>query len=256
MAALYIGTSGWTYAGWRGIFYPPGLKRRELLSHYSRRFNSVEITECFERLPAESSFQTWARKTPENFVFPVMVSKHITYGKRLEGVAEEWQGFLDRVTPLGDKLGPLLFQFQPTFERDIGRIGRFLETARGAREHDLAMEFRHPSWFDPLALDDLRQLGVGVVIAQSERYPQAPRVPTTRFAYLRFHGPGQLFASSYSEEDLQPWARKIRKWLDQDRTVYAYFNNDFEGHAFANARALRRMVEGKPVSRSEEVAHH
>jgi len=256
MAEFHIGTSGWSYAGWRGLLYPPGLKRRELLSHYAKRFHSVEISDSFQRLPSEAMLRAWRNQVPPHFVFTLLAGKNITHGKRLQNAGEEWAALLERARLLGGRLGPIVLQFPSSFQRDIASIERFVASAPGASEHDLAFEFRHSSWFDPLALDELRQLRVGVVIAQSERYPQAPRVPTTGFAYLRFHGPGQLFASSYAVEELRPWAEKIRKWIGQGRRVYAYFTNDFEGHAFANARTLRQLVEGKPVSRSLEAAHH
>jgi len=254
MAQLFIGTSGWTHAEWKGLFYPETLKRSELLPFYARHFKSAEISSSFEQAPKPGICRRWASRTPREFVFSLVAPRHITHLKRLEDVGKEWRELLDLAAPLGDKLGPLLLQCPPSLERDVDRIRRFVELAPDARDRGLAFEFRHESWFDPLTLDDLRKLGVAVVLAQSERYPMPPRVPTAGFLYLRFHGPGQMFASSYSTDELRPWARKIQVWLDRDLPVHAYFTNDFEGHAVANANTLRRLVLGKPVGPAAAVA--
>ncbi len=254
MAELYIGTSGWNYDHWHGVLYPRGLKPQSYLRHYATRLSSVEISESFSHLPAEAEFEQWADAVPPDFVFAVMVPKSITHGRRLRDSAGPWAAFLARARRLGSKLGPLLIQLPPTMRCDIGLLERFLDTAPEAREHRLALQARHDSWFDPLAMYDLRRLGIAVVIEHSERYPEAPHVPTAPFLYLRFHGPGQMFASRYRTADLEPWARRIHKWIEEDRTVYAYFANDFEGHALSNARTLWRMVEEKPVSKSAATA--
>ncbi len=252
MAELYIGTSGWNHDGWRGILYPRESEAEDYLAHYCQRFNSTEITESFHHVPDEQVWRDWAAAAPDGFVFAVKVAKSITHGKKLKGSAAPWKTFLEMAQLLGGKLGPLLIQLPPAFRCDIGVLERFLDSAPEAREQKLALEARHASWFDPLALYDLSRLGIAAVVADSDRYPEAPHVPTAKFVYLRFHGPGQMFASRYSTDELKPWAERIRKWLDGGRTVYAYFNNDYEGHAVANARMLQKMVANK----SAAVAHH
>jgi len=248
MAELYIGTSGWDHDDWRGILYPRESKPEEYLLHYSKRFNSAEIKESFLHLPDEQVWKDWVAAVPEGFVFSVKVAKSITHGKKLKGSAGPWKTFLESAQLLGEKLGPLLIQLPPSLKCDIGVLERFLDSVPEARERRLALEARHASWFDPMALYDLSRLGIAAVVADSDRYPEAPHVPTAKFVYLRFHGPGQMFASRYSSEELKPWAERIRKWLDGGRPVYAYFNNDYEGHAVANARMLQRMVAGREAS--------
>lgn len=252
MAELYIGTSGWNHDGWRGILYPRESKPEDYLSHYTRRFNSTEIKDSFHHIPEDQDWIDWAAAAPDGFVFAVKVAKSITHGKKLKGSPGPWQTFLDKTQLLAGKLGPLLIQLPTTFKCDIGVLERFLDSVPAAREQRLALEARHASWFDPLALYDLSRLGIAAVIADSDRYPEAPHVPTAKFVYLRFHGPGQMFASRYSPDDLKPWAERIQKWLEGGRNVYAYFNNDYEGHAVANARMLQKMV----ASKSAAVAHH
>ncbi len=243
----WIGTSGWTYGNWRGRFYPEDLKQEDFLLHYAKFFNTTEVNYSFYHLPKVSTYEKWASKAPEGFVFAVKASQTITHRKRLEGAEDLWRTFIEHAEALGPKLGPILIQLPPSFRADPDRLERFLDSVPEARKHRLALECRHASWFDPLVLDRIRQLGVAAVIAQSERYPEAPHVPTADFVYLRFHGPGALFASRYSRSDLEPYASAINKWLAKGLDVYAYFNNDFHGFALENARMLQQMV-GAPVT--------
>jgi uncharacterized protein YecE (DUF72 family) len=241
-ADLRIGASGWSYSDWKGIFYPEGLRSQDFLSFYAARFNTTEVNYSFYHQPRRSTYENWSAQTPEDFQFAVKASRLITHVRRLRGVEEEWQEFLSRASALGGKLGPVLLQFPPSMRADGKLLRRFLEAPRPCPVR-LACEFRHASWFDPEICELLREKQVALVVAHSERYPQAPALPAAPFFYLRFHGPGQLFSSKYSEEELKPWAVRIRGWLAAGRSVYAYFNNDFQGYAIANAETLRRLVE-------------
>jgi uncharacterized protein YecE (DUF72 family) len=242
---LRIGTSGWNYPDWRETFYPSGLSSKKYLEFYAEHFDTTEVNYSFYHLPRPTTYQNWASQTPSGFVFAVKASRYITHIKRLAGVSEEWLTFLSNASALGEKLGPVLLQFPPSFKSDKDSLSGFLAATREraeSRSVKLALEFRHASWFDPDICELLRDFQTALVIAHSERYPQAPYVPSAPFVYLRFHGPGQLFASCYSEEELKQWARKIKRWLSDGRAVYAYFNNDFHGHALANARVLAALV--------------
>lgn len=237
---LRVGTSGWNYSDWRGRFYPEEVASSEYLRYYAGGFDTVEVNYSFYHLPRPATYRKWAEQTPDGFVFAVKASRYITHIKRLKGIEKEWSTFLENAAALGKKLGPILLQLPPSSRADFRALSRFLKMRRPLPEVKLAFEFRHASWFDPEILEALRQSRAGLVIANSERYPQAPCVPTADFVYLRFHGPGQLFASAYSNADLEPWARRVRDWLAAGRIVYAYFNNDFHAHAIANARTLLR----------------
>lgn len=247
-AELRVGTSGWNYGDWRGIFYPAELAGAEYLGWYSRHFDTAELNYSFYRLPRPSTYEKWAAETPEGFVLALKVSRFITHIRRLEGTEDAWQRFLENARALGGKLGPLLLQLPPSFKADAGRLERFLAAARRGKEEGaarLAFEFRHSSWFEPGILELLQRLDVALVIAQSERYPQAPLTPTASFVYLRFHGPGRLFSSEYTDEQLAEWAGRIHAWRAQGRAVFAYFNNDFHGYAVSNARTLLRLAGGR-----------
>lgn len=242
---LFIGTSGWNYDDWKGLFYPSDLKSKEYLAFYAHHFQTTEINYSFYHLPRPTTYQNWAAQVPESFVFAVKASRTITHIRRLSDVEESWRQFLENAVVLEKRLGPVLLQFPPSFRLNAQLLDRFLAESNKLKESEgiqLALEFRHPGWFDDATYRLLKKCGAALVIAHSQRYPQAPFVATAPFVYLRFHGPGQLFASSYSAAELQEWAGRIRSWMAEGLTVYAYFNNDFHGYAIDNTRALARLV--------------
>lgn len=241
---LRAGTSGWSYPHWRGVLYPAGAKAGEYLSFHARVFSTAEINASFYRAPGGAAFRRWADLAPDDYVFAVKAHRSITHEKRLEGVESEWRSFVSAARVLGGKLGPLLLQFPPSFRCRADLLAEFLEAHRrefggGLR---LAFEFRHASWFEGEPAELLRAHGAAMVVADSARYPQAPMDAPGAFAYLRFHGPGALFASGYSDAQLRQWAERIRGWLDAGVDVYAYFNNDAGGCAVRNALRLRELV--------------
>ncbi|MCE5306925.1 MAG: DUF72 domain-containing protein [Acidobacteriales bacterium] len=238
---LRIGTSGWNYGDWSGAFYPEPLKNRDYLSYYAQNFGTVEVNYSFYHLPRPETYLNWAGQTPEGFVFAVKASRVITHINRLRNVEETWRKFLSNAEALGQKLGPVLLQFPPSFRVDLALLRDFLDIA-GQQKVRLAFEFRHASWFRPAVAGLLRERGAALVIAQSSRYPQAPLEATAPFVYLRFHGPERLFGSSYNDEQLRGWAARIREWLAAPLDVYVYFNNDFHGYALANARTLAALL--------------
>lgn len=238
---LRIGTSGWNYGDWSGVFYREPLKSKEYLSYYARHFGTVEVNYSFYHLPRPETYLNWSGQTPEGFVFAVKASRAITHINRLKNVEDAWRKFLGNAEVLGRKLGPALLQFPPSFRGDRALLAHFLDLT-GQHKVRLAFEFRHASWFTGAVAGLLREKGAAMVTAQSSRYPQAPLEATAPFIYLRFHGPEQLFASSYSDEQLRAWAARIRDWLAAPLDVYVYFNNDFHGYALSNARTLAGLV--------------
>jgi uncharacterized protein YecE (DUF72 family) len=248
---LYVGTSGWSY-GWEG-FYPAGLRSKDYLAFYSRQFRTVEINYSFYHLPRPSTYEKWAAQTPPGFLFSVKLSKFITHIKKLSGIRDELGVFLVNASALGAKLGPILVQLPPSLKCDLDRLNEFLAAAKAAKEAGtqqplrLALEFRHPSWFEPPEMDNLLQVleshRAAFVLAHSKRFPYPESEPVTSdFVYLRFHGPEEMFASLYGRERLKRWAPTMKKWLAQGLDVYAYFNNDLSGYAVADARETLRLV--------------
>ena len=246
MARAYIGTSGWNYRQWRGSFFPEKLPTKQWLSYYASRFDSLEVNYSFYRLPSPNTCQTWYQQTPELFRFAMKASRYITHVKRLRDVHEPWNTFLERALILKQKLGPILLQFPSNFRasgENLEAVDEFLEYATRASTRDLALEFRDRSCFGQEMLAVLRRHRAALVISHSSRYPVPEVEATAAFVYFRFHGPGKMFASSYSDAELQGSAKTIRAFLEKRRDVYAYFNNDSGGYAPRNAEGLLRHLE-------------
>ena len=246
MARLFIGTSGWTYSSWKGLFYPEDLPSRRYLEFYAGEFDSAEVNYSFYHLPRLSTYEKWVAQVPEQFVFSLKSSRFITHVKRLVNVEEPWTRFVQNALVLGHHLGPVLLQFPPSFRCDRKRLAAFLKISQRpvSESHPvkLVFEFRHDSWFTEEIFSLLHQHNAALCIADSLRYPRTDKV-TADFVYIRFHGRRQLFASKYTDEELAEEAKQMRRYLREGRDVYVYFNNDAKGHAVGNARALRRLVE-------------
>jgi uncharacterized protein YecE (DUF72 family) len=242
MPEYHIGTSGWHYEDWKGIFYPVDLPKSKWLEFYARHFTTVEINNSFYHLPSEKAFVNWREASPEGFVFAVKVSRFITHVKRLKNADEPLQNFLERADLLADKLGPLLYQLPPNMKRNDERLESFLSILPGQYRH--VFEFRHESWFDDAVLMVLMRYNAGFCVFDMPDLT-SPVVATADFAYIRFHGSGGLYSSSYSDKELTDWAKKIAELGKKVKTVYIYFNNDVAGYAISNARTLIEMLNTK-----------
>ena len=243
---ILVGTSGWTYASWKGTFYPEGLPSRRYLEFYAQEFPTTEVNYSFYHLPRPETYMNWARQVPDAFIFAVKASRLITHSKRLLGAEEVWRRFVDHAFGLGTHLGPILLQFPPSLQRETTRLADFLQMAQagnGSRvKLRLVCEFRHASWFTGEIYRLLQDQKVGLCIADSPTFPRRD-VVTADFTYIRFHGRSALFASSYSEAELAREAEAMQKYLRQGLDVYVYFNNDLRGHAVDNARLLRTLLK-------------
>lgn len=263
-----IGTSGYNYQGWRGRFYPPDLPARRWLEYASRIFDTIELNGTFYRLETPDVFRRWWRETPTEFCFAVKGSRFITHNLKLrhaEGALANF--YASGVLALGRKTGPFLWQLPATYRYERDRVARFLEllprsTVEGerlARRHDArlargalvegaepvryrhALEVRHPSYFTDDFLTLLEAFGCAFVIADTAgRFPTAEAV-TSDFVYVRLHGSRALYASEYTDEELDTWAARVQDWAHpaaaEARSVYVYFDND--AHAYAPRDAVR-----------------
>ncbi|HKY64077.1 MAG TPA: DUF72 domain-containing protein [bacterium] len=250
MAKIYLGTSGWAYKEWGKLFFPKELPQSEHLSYLARHFNSVEINATFYRLQPPKNFETWRKKTPRGFRFSVKVSRYITHIERMKEVRAAWKRFLKTTLPLKEKMGVFLLQFPEFFHGSPDTEKRFADFFKAAAKdgkYRKAVEFRHESCFTDSMRAILEDYGVGTVIANSSKYPTAPWEPTADFVYFRLHGPRRMFGSSYSDRQLEVWAKKMRAFLKQGKDVYVYFNNDMHANAAANAQVLQKMLGGKKV---------
>ncbi len=233
-----IGISGWRYKGWRGVFYPPKLQQRRELEFASQTFNTIEINGTFYSLQHHTSFQQWARETPDDFVFSIKGSRFITHMKKLRGIEQAFANLLaSGLLALGPKLGPILWQFPPQQRFDRDRFADFFRllprttaaAARLAKTCDERMlsrsvlealvdvplrhtvEIRHESFVDPAFIDLLREHDVGLVVADTPDWPLLLDA-TSSLVYLRLHGSEQLYSSNYTDEALDLWADRIVTW--------------------------------------------
>jgi uncharacterized protein YecE (DUF72 family) len=261
----WIGISGWTYAPWRKVFYPVGLRQKDELEYAASLMTSIEINGSFYSLQRPESYQGWRERTPEDFVFAVKGGRFITHMKKLADVEAPLANFFaSGPLALGEKLGPVLWQLPPSLGFDAGRLKDFFNllprttTAAaelGARHDDRvagrthldagtereirhAVEVRHDSFLAPAFLDLLREHGVGLVVADTAGKWPLIREVTADFAYVRLHGDTELYASGYTDKALDDWAERLRTWTEDGRNAFVYFDNDMKGYAPHDARKL------------------
>ena len=236
---LHIGISGWTYAPWRGVFYPKELAHRLELEFASRQFDSIEINGSFYSLQRPSSYQRWYADTPAGFVFSVKGARFITHMKKLRGVETPLANFFaSGVLCLREKLGPILWQFPPNFGWNKDRFAEFFDllprdtgaAAKLARKHNEKLkggawtktdavrpirhcvEIRHPTFMVSGFFELLRQHNVAFVFADTAgKWPYAEDL-TADFVYCRLHGSEQLYVSGYSDKEIDWWANRVEHW--------------------------------------------
>ena len=240
MARVLIGTSGWHYDSWRGPFFPKGLPLKSQLQFYASQFSSAELNGVFYRTPTPEAVESWRFQTGKDFVFAWKASKFITHWKRLsESSANSLELLEDRLSLLGNKVGPILFQLPPNFRADADRLGKFFKMLSSNRRY--SFEFRDPSWYTPRILKMLAERNISLCLSDHHDAP-APWKRTADFVYVRGHGPGGRYRGHYADRTLIEWARRIRSWKKQGKDVYVYFDNDQKSAAPADALKLRQML--------------
>ncbi|MEN6496330.1 MAG: DUF72 domain-containing protein [Thermoguttaceae bacterium] len=242
--SLYVGTSGWTYDDWAGVFYPAKVKGPERLAFYAQQFNAVEVNATFYRFPTQAMLDAWNRRLPAEFHLVVKGSRVVTHLKKLDNCWDSSADFCDRIGQLRT-LRVILWQLPPSLHKDVPRLKRFLAALPTHVRH--AVEFRHASWWDDDVAGELARHEAAFVAISHPTLPDTI-YPTTDFVYLRFHGLGQqLYLYDYSDRELASWAQRIRSQL-QSRILYAFFNNDYHANAPRNAATFRRLLETSSVN--------
>jgi uncharacterized protein YecE (DUF72 family) len=234
---LRLGTSGFHYNHWRKIYYPEGMPPSRWFEHYAREFDTVELNNPFYRLPSAETFDAWRRQAPAGFLFAVKYSRFGSHIKKLKDPELHVGQFVERASRLAETLGPILVQLPPRWTPDPGRLDAFLEAA--PKRFLWTVEFRDPRWLAEEILVILEKHRAALCLHDKMLHPFRL---TADWTYLRFHGVGGP-DGCYTPDQLEWWARHMRKWLDEGRDVYAYFNNDLHGHALRNARDLRILLE-------------
>ena len=211
------------------------------VSRYAAEFDTVELNASFYRWPRDVAFSSWHRRLPEGFRFTVKAPRALTHARRLR----EPGYWIERMSTswdlLRERAGLLLLQLPPDLERDDARLNQFL--AQLPDRIPVAVEFRHPSWATEEVFELLERHGAAYTVMSGAGLPCILRA-TAPTVYLRLHGPDDqtLYAGSYPDQDLRWWSDRIREWRAQGRDVWAYFNNDGQGHAVRNARTLRGLL--------------
>jgi uncharacterized protein YecE (DUF72 family) len=242
MGAIHIGTSGWTYDGWRGPFYPEGVPKKDWLRWYGGQFSTCEINGSFYRTPSLEAVRAWRDETPEGFVFAWKASKFITHWKRLGPTSPSSVKLLNtRLRALGHKCGPVLFQLPARFKADRERLAKFLKMLSKRR---YAFEFRDESWYEPKVFDLLREHDVSLCLSDHRDAP-APWEVTASWVYVRGHGPTGEYKDRYSLITMRKWAAAMRRWKRRGLDVYCYFDNDQKSAAPKDAKRLITMLERK-----------
>jgi uncharacterized protein YecE (DUF72 family) len=233
----HLGTSGWSYPGWKGKFYPAALPSSEWLSFYAEHFTTVEINMTFYRFPKPETLRGWIERTPAHFTFTLKANRQITHLKKLRQVKNEVRYFYILADSLRDKLACILFQLPPSITLDLELLQEFLQTLSTA--HKNVIEFRHESWYDDRVYELLRTHQVTFCTVSSAQVPKTS-VETSAVAYFRFHGLTGGYRHDYSEDELREWAETIKNVRAGE--CYAYFNNDYQAHAVGNCRKLGELL--------------
>jgi len=224
-SSILVGTSGFAYKEWKGLFYPEDLPAKKYLSYYAGQFHTTEINNTFYKMPTAKLCEGWYAEVPNDFSFTLKVSQRITHFKRLKNVDDEMNFFLESASALKEKLGPILVQLPPNFKKDTEVLKAFLGSF--AAKANLAFEFKHQSWFDQETYDLLREhtTTLGVVEKEDNEGPDAPREVTGPFVYMR------LRKGDYTKDEMLDWATWIRS---QSVPVYCYLKHDEKAPTLAN----------------------
>ena len=230
---LLAGTSGFSFAEWKGSFYPADLPGKEMLRYYAERLPTVEVNNTFYRMPKAEVLAGWAAQVPAEFRFAVKAPQRITHWKRLVEAGEDTAWFLKVVAELGERLGALLFQLPPHLKLDLPRLQAFLPHVAAAGA-PVAFEFRHESWEDPAVAAALVDAGCATCVSETDENAIAA-LPGGRFGYLR------LRKTDYDDAALAAWAARLRAQPWERALVF--FKHEDEGRGPQLAARFRELWE-------------
>ena len=226
--SLIVGTSGYSYKEWKGIFYPPDLPAAKMLSFYAEHFGTVEINNTFYRMPEQKTLEKWGGEVPAGFTFVIKAPQRITHQKKLESVDDDVRHLVGVCSVLGPKLGPFLFQLPPYLRRDVGKLRHLLSLVPAG--HRVALEVRNASWLDDETYEALAAHDAALCLADTDEVtdPDSLIVRTASWGYLR------LRRLEYTDDDLMGWKERIEAqgWSD----TYLFFKHEDEARGPAFAR--------------------
>jgi uncharacterized protein YecE (DUF72 family) len=246
VAKVHVGTMGWSYDFWRGSFYPKDLESENFLSEYAKHFHTVEVDNTFYRIPRKDSVENWRDETPADFVFSVKFPRRITHEKMLKDCEEITKVFLERVSLLGDKLGPLLLQFPYAFKPEhMGLLRDFLSALPKTRR--FVVEVRNRKLLQEDLYSMLRENRAALAMVE-QPFMSTTDVVTSDFAYIRLEGDRRKVNGTLGKPeidrtaDITAWAEKIKKFMDLSTDVYVYFSKFYSGYPPADAKRLIELL--------------
>lgn len=241
---IHIGLSGWSYKEWKGGFYPSTSKSKDWLQLYAQKFDITEINSSFYRLPLKTTVESWADRVPKGFLFCPKMNRYVTHLKKLQQPEEPLLRFFEAFDALKEKMGPILIQLPSTLAFDESVTAYFFSVLdKYYGQYRFALEGRHKSWHTNKSLELLKQFGIAFVISHSNDYfPYAEEI-TTNNIYVRFHGPSQLYNSSYDEKTLDYYGSLFSGWANEGKIIWVFFNNTMNGHAIQNALYLGSLCK-------------
>jgi len=234
---LYAGTSGFSYAPWKGKFYPKNLAGAKMLAFYAERLTGVELNGSFYRTPPEKTLENWAADTPPGFRFCMKANRGLTYSAEAFDKVGLARIFTQRIATLAERLGPVLLQFPPTRQKNLALLDDLLT----ALARPAAAEFRHESWFDGDTYRVIREHSGALVVTDEAKWPRAPLVDLGAVAYFRLR-------RGYTAATLRPWTEEIRAAVASHDQVHVYFKHDLGSPALAR-RLLKLAAGTEPVLR-------
>ena len=238
---FFVGTSGYSYKEWKGSFYPEKFSDKKMLGYYAERFSTVEINYTFRQIPSETTIESWAGQVPEDFQFVCKAPQAITHHRKLQGAEEQTAQFIEALSGLKKRQGPVLFQLPPNFKKDLQRLESFLKSIKRKRA---AFEFRHQSWFEEDVFNCLRAHKCGLCISDGDEYPVSDLIRTTDWGYVR------LRREDYSDQELKTWIKKFKTqdWND----MYVFFRHEDVGTGPRLAARLLKLLGIKTKPFDEE----
>ncbi len=231
-AATHIGTSGWQYKHWKGVFYPYELKLRNWLAFYAEHFDCVEVNSSFYGMPAGDAIAGWCDCVPSAFKFAVKAPRRMTHFKKLKNCEPELDELFRQLEAFGRHLGPVLFQLPPRWRCNLRRLESFLDSLPSQPRP--VFEFRDPSWHNDEVYELLARRSTAFCIVDGGGFT-TPLLDDGGLVYVRLHGPGATYASNYRAPSLRTWVDRAQAWNRRKKEVFLFFDNDERGYAVKNS---------------------
>jgi uncharacterized protein YecE (DUF72 family) len=247
MDRVHVGTMGWSYNFWAGNFYPEGAKPSEYLGEYSKILDTVEIDNTFYRIPSQTSLDKWNTHTPAGFLFSAKFPQIITHRKMLQDCESEVELFLERISTLKNKLGPLLLQFPPSFGPEkILLLKDFL--SKLPPKYKYAVEVRNKKMLNEKLYSVLRDHSIALTLTPILPVPETEQI-TTDFAYIRWEGDRRVVNGTLGKievdrsNDIHGWANSITRLLEKTTQVFGYFSKYYSGHPPTDVKMLLESLQ-------------